>query len=682
MPQPGGAPALRAPEVITLLADAGLDVNGRNETGQTPLHIARTFNNLPAIRELLELGADPEAQDDADRFADPVCYWDGRGDPFRGCGFLARSPAESVRGCLESGIRVDRRHAEGATPLAWMVSALACCADFENVLREFVAAGADVDAQDHEGKTPLHRVFGMSAQLPASVLTVVTTALLDAGADPNARDLAGSTLLHSAAVRGLSPQVSLLVAAGANVDARNNPGRTPLHVARDPATIRTLLQLGADPAARDGAGTVADPVGCERWASQAFFAFATADIVGGCIAAGVEAHTIADGSQATALLFSAVAWTSDPAVVSMLLQAGADVDAWATGFSVDWGWGWTLLHLAARSNQDPEVVRALLEAGADLQAPGEESYFHGNSPIHYAGENPNPAVAAALLDAGADVSALSRNGRTPLHEAAANASNPAVIELLVAAGADVNALDSNGYAPMHSAAWYNPRPEIATALIAAGADVNARDPDGHVPPGRAANDRTPLFMALYRGGAFIGPSRRAEDAPATGGAAQPGVEGGERDIQRFRQCDVPGVVGVDVVTKRPCPTGERLEGEQPDLQIQQVLQCERPEVLRNLAPQNRAPQHVGHLHGHVMRSHERARSQLFGSPGSFAPAVDQGGCDDGRVYDQRHRRSASRYRRMDAAESLVPVNALRSRIRSSTSPTSGRSASSMSAALR
>ncbi len=546
------------PEVITLLADAGLDVNARNAKGQTPLHLARTDDNLPAVRKLLELGADPDARDNAGRVAVSACVWDGGGG-LRGWDFLVASPVASIRGCLESGIPVDGRHEEGATPLALLISTRACCADFENVLREFVAAGADVNARDDHGRTPLHRAGP----------TIVTSALLEAGADPGATDSAGSTPMHIAASRGRGAKASLLAAAGADVKARDNRGQTPLHLARDPATIRTLLQLGADPTALDSAGTVADPAACARWGSEAFFAFATADIVAGCIADGADVNTVVAAPWVPAL-FTAAASTPDPAVVSILLEAGADVharhgmwqdtplhhaarsgtpqvvralleagadvdaredsgetplhyaarsgtsevvralleagadvDAWAKGYAVDWGWGWTSLHLAARSNPDPEVVRALVEAGAELHAPGEESYYHGNTPLHYAGDNPNPDVAVALLSAGADVKALSATGRTPLHEAAANAPSPAVIEILVAAGANVNALDSNGYAPLHSAALYNPRPEIASALIAAGADINARDPDGYVPPGRAANDLTPLLMALYRGWAII-----------------------------------------------------------------------------------------------------------------------------------------------------------------------------------
>lgn len=523
--------------LVRELVRAGANVNARNDKGETPLHLARAQGRRPTIRTLLRLGADPDARDNAGRLADPVCYWGPGGE------VPAGAPAESVRGCLESGIPVDARDEDGATYLARMVSSRSCCADVANVVQVFVAAGADVNARDDAGRTPLHRAVTNPGRIRGWLLPVVISALLDAGADPNARDSEGSTPLHLAAGGAeASPLVSLLIEAGADLNGRNNAGETPLHIAfrsDAPATARTLLQYGADPAVPDGAGAVPDPAACDRWGTSTFFTFATADIVAGCIAAGADVRSMHGRGRLAVPLISVAAGSSrDPGAISVLLEAGADPhardafyqytplhhaarsghpgvavalleagadpNAWATGFNIDWGWGWTPLHLAARSNPDHGVVKALLEAGADFDARSGESYREGLTPLHYAGWNSNRGVAAALLDAGADINALSRGGRTPLHDAAGNASNPAVIELLIAAGADVHARDNNGDTPLHSAAWYNPHPQIVTALIAGGADVDARDPEGYAPSGRRANSRTPLFMAIRRDGVFSG----------------------------------------------------------------------------------------------------------------------------------------------------------------------------------
>ena len=93
------------------------------------------------------------------------------------------------------------------------------------------------------------------------------------------------------------------------------------------------------------------------------------------------------------------------------------------------GYYWKPLHYAAAHSSDPAVVELLLDRGADIDA--MSSWDSDNMPLHVAAEhNPNPAIIAALLDQGADVDALNLHNMTPLHYAAKHNGLP-VIKLLL-----------------------------------------------------------------------------------------------------------------------------------------------------------------------------------------------------------------------------------------------------------
>lgn len=48
---------------LAALVEAGLNVNARDQFGQTPLHIGAEYGTIDTVRKLLKLGADPVAHD-------------------------------------------------------------------------------------------------------------------------------------------------------------------------------------------------------------------------------------------------------------------------------------------------------------------------------------------------------------------------------------------------------------------------------------------------------------------------------------------------------------------------------------------------------------------------------------------------------------------------------------------
>ena len=132
----------------------------------------------------------------------------------------------------------------GGTPLFEAV------AHKRKVVAELLLAhGAEVNAKDNFGNTPLH-----CATIPE---TGVMQLLLAHGADVNAKDNNGRAPLHSAAYHNHQGMPELLLANKAAVNAKDNHGTTPLHVAarcghRD--LVALLLTHGAEVNPQDAKG--------------------------------------------------------------------------------------------------------------------------------------------------------------------------------------------------------------------------------------------------------------------------------------------------------------------------------------------------------------------------------------------------------------------------------------------
>ncbi|NPV46066.1 MAG: hypothetical protein HPY69_03845 [Armatimonadetes bacterium] len=176
-------------EVAELLVAQGGDMNARDSNGWTPLHTAALQGTKHMVPALLELGANPMAEDN---YGNTALHW-------------ASTPA-AVTALLGGGANLEATGQRGEKPLH-----VAASQGNKAVVEALLAAGANVNARNSIGSTPLHQAAG-------SLRLDVVELLLAHGADINAQDQKGHTPLFIArtqGVTGVSDMVTLLRQNGA-----------------------------------------------------------------------------------------------------------------------------------------------------------------------------------------------------------------------------------------------------------------------------------------------------------------------------------------------------------------------------------------------------------------------------------------------------------------------------------
>lgn len=444
-----------------------------------------------------------------------------------------RGQVELVRWLLERGANPNARGYNEFTPLH--------LTNDPAIAKLLLAHGADVNATDVLGERPLRH-----AAQPPKPNRELSQLLLAAGADydllsaiglgdielvrkllrsPNALpeppDEKGYSEIIWAARAERPDIVQVLLEHGANPNARPSAWSVLIEVLDHPATVRVLLQAGADARFRftwkNLRGSYrGSPI--PEGSTVLHFAAGNGIVETGklLLAHGADVHatTATEGDEPAP--FETAGWTplhnaalrGHAAFVRLLLAHGADPKARTADAR-------TAMEIAAAEYRLPspdgstaqesagyrDVMEALRQAGAEPDlfsaiALGDERQVasllkaqpdlanstdrtaEGRSPISYAVRLDRRRMAELLLDAGARVNATSEFWSTPLHEAAFWGRED-IARLLIARGANVS-LCSQSETPLHTAARCG-QLGVARLLLVSGADPNARDSSGDMP---------------------------------------------------------------------------------------------------------------------------------------------------------------------------------------------------------
>jgi ankyrin repeat protein len=208
--------------------------------------------------------------------------------------------------------------------------------------------------------------------------TNVAQFLLETGVNPSSEDKDGNTPLHQAAKNNHPEIVKLLLKVGVNTEDKNKEGYTALYSAGDNTdVVKLLLGSNANILAKNASR-------CDQTPLNSACRKKYVEIVRLMLKTKFKVSDMNNKN-------SPLGHATDPEIVKMLLQSGADPSVVVRS-------GYTPLHIAC-GEKNIKVVKLLTEAGSDLSIRSTGGKW---TPLHIACNFDNLEIVKILLEAGSD----------------------------------------------------------------------------------------------------------------------------------------------------------------------------------------------------------------------------------------------------------------------------------------
>ena len=397
-------------ELARMLLRAGANANAVNRYGVAPLRLAVEAGNAPLVDALLKAGANANVTLPG---GESILMTAARtGDPV------------TIKALLVAGAKVNAAEEnQGQTPLIYAASE-----NHANAVKVLVEGGADVNLKSKPLVWPefkfntggmiytLQPVGSWSPAMYAARAGAIDAvrALADAGADLNAADPDGTTPLILAIVNAKFDTAVALLEKGANPNLQDQMGMSALYAAVDMHTLSPMMGRPAPP--------MRDSIDAVQLAQALLKKGANPNlqlkkpIIGRHTAFQGDGR-LGEGSTPLARAAS----SADAAMIKVLLDGGADPrltqkDGTTVGMIAASARG-QRVYAAAASVSTPateadslEALKLLLDSKLDVNA----SNNNGQTALHNASGRGADTLVKLLVDKGAKLDAKDKLGRLPI----------------------------------------------------------------------------------------------------------------------------------------------------------------------------------------------------------------------------------------------------------------------------